>query len=129
MGIDTGQVTAWVAAYERVWRSPGTEALAEIFTPEAVYRQGPYHEPLVGLPAIARMWEETRDSADEVFTMTNEVVAVDGDTAVVRAEVWYGDPVETEYRDLWLLRFAEDGRCRHFEEWPFWPDQPIAARA
>lgn len=129
MGIDAGQVTAWVAAYERVWRSPGTEALAEIFTPDAVYRQGPYHEPLVGLPAIARMWEETRDSADEVFTMTNEVVAVDGDTAVVRAEVWYGDPVETEYRDLWLLRFAEDGRCRHFEEWPFWPDQPITARA
>jgi ketosteroid isomerase-like protein len=129
MEMDRGQVMAWVAAYERVWRSPGTERLAEIFTPDAVYQQGPYHEPVVGLPSIARMWEDHRDGPDDVFTMTSEVVAVDGDIAVVRAEVWYGDPVETEYRDLWVMRFAEDGRCRSYEEWPFWPDRPITASA
>jgi ketosteroid isomerase-like protein len=128
MEMDTGQVRAWVAAYERVWRSPGTERLAEVFTPDAVYQQGPYHQPVVGLAEIARMWDDTRDGPDEAFTMTSEVVAVDGDTAVVRAEVWYGDPVETEYRDLWVMRFAEDGRCRSYEEWPFSPDQPITAR-
>jgi hypothetical protein len=22
-----------------------------------------------------------------------------------------------------VMRFAEDGRCSHFEEWPFWPEQ------
>jgi ketosteroid isomerase-like protein len=126
--MDRQRVAAWVAAYERAWRTPGTDVLAEIFTPDAVYRQGPYHEPVVGLPAIGRMWEQERDGPDEVFQMTSEVVAVDGDTAVVRLEVYYGDPVEQEYRDLWIVRFAEDGRCRSFEEWPFWPDKRHTAR-
>jgi ketosteroid isomerase-like protein len=118
---------AWVASYERAWRSPGTGALADIFTPDATYSQGPYREPVVGLAAIGKMWDATRDGPDEVFTMNSELVAVDGDTAVVRVEVRYGDPLEQEYRDLWVMRFAEDGRCRAYEEWPFLPDQPITA--
>lgn len=51
--------------------------------------------------------------------------AVDGDTAVVRVEVTYGEPRPGEYRDLWIVRLGADGRCREFEEWPFWPGQPI----
>jgi ketosteroid isomerase-like protein len=125
--MDREQVLAWVDAYQRAWRSPGTGALADIFTPDATYRQGPYHEPVVGLPAVARMWEAERDGPDEVFAMTHEIVAVDGDTAVVRVEVSYGDPVTQEYRDLWIMRFAGDGRCRGYEEWPFWPGQPSAS--
>lgn len=120
MGRDN--VAAWVAAYERAWRSAGTEALAGIFTPEATYQQGPYDEPLSGLAAIEAMWEAERDSPAEVFSMTSSVVAVDGSTAVVRAEVIYGDPATQEFRDLWVIRFAADGRCAAFEEWPCWPD-------
>jgi ketosteroid isomerase-like protein len=127
--MDRTHVLAWIAAYERAWRSAGSEPLAAIFTPDATYQQGPYLQPRVGLPAIGRMWEENRASPDEVFRMTSEVVAVDGDTAVVRVEVWYGDPVDREYRDLWVIRFAEDGRARWFEEWPFFPGKPIAIRA
>src|SRR5688500_13303001 len=120
--MDRQQVRDWVTAYERAWRSPATDVLATIFTPGASYLQGPYREPVVGLPAIADMWEAERDGPDEVFQMTSEVVAVDGDTAVVRVEVRYGDPVDQEYRDLWIIRFAGDGRCDSFEEWPFWPE-------
>ncbi|MEK8104631.1 hypothetical protein NKG94_04515 [Micromonospora sp. M12] len=58
-----------------------------------------------------------------MFQLTTEIVAVEGDTAVSRQEVRYGDPVDQEYRDLWVMRFADDGRCRSFEEWPFWPGQ------
>jgi ketosteroid isomerase-like protein len=119
--VDRERVLAWVEAYERAWRTPGVEALDAIFTPDATYLQGPYREPVVGLPAIARMWEAERDGPDEVFQLTSEIVAVEGDTAVVRLEVRYGDPVEQEYRDLWIMRFAEDGRCRSYQEWPFWP--------
>jgi ketosteroid isomerase-like protein len=125
--MDRQQVRDWVAAYERAWRSPGTGALAGIFTPDASYQQGPYVSPVVGLPAIARMWEQTRDGPAEVFSLTSEIVAVDGDVAVVRAEVRYGDPVDQEYRDLWIMRFATDGRCQAYEEWPFWPGQPYTA--
>ncbi|TDC35603.1 nuclear transport factor 2 family protein [Micromonospora sp. KC213] len=126
--MDRKQVAGWIAAYERAWRTPGTKTLAEIFVDGVTYRQGPYRSPVVGLPSLARMWEDERNGPDEVFQMTSEIIAVEGNTAVARVEVRYADPVDQEYRDLWIIRFAEDGRCASFEEWPFWPTQPIAAR-
>ena len=54
--------------------------------------------------------------------MTWEHVAAEGDTAAVRVEVHYGDS-GNEFRDLWIIRFASDGRCASFEEWPFWPEK------
>ncbi|WP_203714932.1 nuclear transport factor 2 family protein [Asanoa siamensis] len=115
------RVADWVDAYENLWRTPGTDGLNQIFTDDARYWRGPYEEPVVGLPAIAAMWEAERDSAGEPFTMTSEIVAVDGDTAVVRLEVRYAEPEPHEYRDLWVIRFGPDGRSREFEEWPFSP--------
>jgi ketosteroid isomerase-like protein len=126
--LDHGTVRDWVAAYEAAWRTPGTAGLAAIFTPDATYLQSPYEEPITGLDRISRMWEDERHGPGEVFTMTSEVVALDGATAVVRVEVHYGDPVEQEYRDMWVIRFDRAGRCRSFEEWPFWPGRPYAAR-
>jgi ketosteroid isomerase-like protein len=119
------QVEAWIAAYERAWRAPGIDALADLFSEDAVYRMSPYAEPVRGLGEIAFLWERERRSPDESFEMRHEIVAVDGDTAIVRVEVTYGEPDPGEYRDLWIVRLAADGRCREFEEWPFWPGQPI----
>jgi mannose-6-phosphate isomerase-like protein (cupin superfamily) len=118
----------WVDGYERAWRSPGTEALAELFAADASYLQSPYAEPHVGLDAIRGMWEQQRDGPDESFTMKRDVVSVSGDVGVARVEVFYGDPVVQEYRDLWLVRFDGRGRAVHFEEWPFWPGHPWSPR-
>jgi hypothetical protein len=98
-----------------------------LFTSEAIYSQSPYQQPVTGLDAIKRMWEEERAGPDEAFTMASDIVAVDSPTAVVRVEVWYGDPADQEYRDLWVIRFADDGRCTWFEEWPYWPERPYSA--
>jgi hypothetical protein len=46
-----------------------------------------------------------------VFTLRTEMVAVDGDTAVVRAVVREGDPLRQECTDLWLVRLDDHGRC------------------
>ena len=62
------------------------------------------------------------------FPATAERVAGDGRNAVVRVEVRYGDPVRQEYRDLWVLRFAADGRVEDFEEWAYWPGKPYSIR-
>jgi ketosteroid isomerase-like protein len=113
-------VADWVAAYERAWRTPGTDALAELFAPDAVYSQAPYAELRRGLAEIADMWEGERAGPDEPFAMTHEVVAAEGGTGVVRVAVRYDDP-PAEYRDLWVVRLDGDGRCTHFEEWPFAP--------
>jgi hypothetical protein len=124
---DRVMVRQWLTAYEAAWRTPGTEGLAGIFTDDASYLQSPYDEPVADLDAIRRMWEQERAGPDEVFTIATEIVAVDGSAAVVRAEVRYGDPVHQEYRDLWIIRVGDDGRCGRFEEWPYWPGEPRTA--
>jgi len=119
--VDRTAVEHWVADYERLWRTPGTEMLPLLFAPGITYRPSPWAEPVEGLEALARFWEAERNG-DEEFTMSSEVVAVDGETAVVRVCVDYGAPRRTRWRDLWLLRFVPDGRCSAFEEWPFAAD-------
>jgi mannose-6-phosphate isomerase-like protein (cupin superfamily) len=119
--VDAETLMAWVAEYERAWRAPGTELLDGLFAQDASYLVTPYDPEVVGLPAIRAFWDEERDGPDEVFTMSAEPVACSGDTGVVRVQVRYGDPVVQEYLDLWVVRFAADGRAVRFEEWPFWP--------
>jgi hypothetical protein len=119
--VDRAQLKDWIAAYERAWRTPGTDVLGELFADDASYRTGPYEEAYRGLAAIAEMWEREREGPDEAFEMRTEIVAVEGDTGVARVEVRYGEPTVKEYRDLWVVRLDDDGRCLEFEEWPFWP--------
>src|ERR687895_592446 len=101
--MDREAVASWVADYERLWRTPGTAGLGELFTPDASYHPSPWAPPVEGIAAIAEFWQAERDSADEDFTMSSEVVAVDGRTAVVRVWVDYG-PQDRPWRDLWVLR-------------------------
>lgn len=123
---DRATVSRWVSDYEAAWRAPGTDRLAALFSGDATYLHSPYEVPIVGLDAIGRMWDDERNGYDEVFTLATDIVAVEGGTAVVRAEVRYGNPVRQEYRDLWILRLDDRGRCTWFEEWPYWPDRPYA---
>ena len=124
MGRD--EVMAWVDRYEGAWRDGDAEAVAELFTEDAEYRRSPYESPLRGHDAIRQFWSDDDDDG-EVFTMQAGPVAVDGRSAVVRVEVHYGEPERQEYRDLWVLRFADDGRVEDFEEWAYWPDKPYVA--
>ncbi len=122
--MDRAAVEGWVANYERVWRTPGTGLLAGLFTADASYLPSPWAQPIEGLDAISRFWEAERVGPDEEFTMSSEVVALEQGTAVVRVFVEYGALRTKPWRDLWVIRFAEDARCSSFEEWPFAPDQP-----
>ena len=117
-------VMRWVAGYEQAWRDGELEAVETLFTEEARYRPSPYDESDVGQDAIKAFW---LDDEAEVFTVEAEPVAVEGRDAVVRVKVVYGDPVRQEYLDLWVIRFAEDGRAEDFEEWAYWPGRSYAA--
>ncbi len=118
---DDESVRLWVDRYEEAWRSAGTDSLSELFSETVAYVPSPWSEPIRGLIALARFWERARDSASESFTMTSNIVAVDGNVAVVRVTVDYspGD----RWRDLWIMTFDPSGRCTTFEEWPFSPRQ------
>lgn len=120
--MDTTSVMAWVAEYERVWREDDVAALGGLFTQGARYLHSPYDPPIEGLDAIRERWSDPAP-----FTMTAVPVAVQGRDAVVRVEVQYGGEKPQEYRDLWVLRFADDGRAELFEEWAYWPGKPYNA--
>ena len=119
--MNRDEFSDWIAAYERAWRTAGTAMLAELFAVDSTYSNDPYGETHRGLEAIAVLWERERAGPDEAFEMGAEVLAVEGDTGVARVEVRYGDPKPAEYRDLWIVRLDDQGRCVAFEEWPFWP--------
>jgi ketosteroid isomerase-like protein len=122
--MDRDQVTSWVERYEGAWRADDAGAVPGMFTPDASYARSPYERALLGHAAIQDFW--TAD-AGATFSMTAEPLAVEGGTAVVRVGVQYTAPEAQEYKNLWVLRFADDGRVADFEEWPFWPGRPYSA--
>jgi hypothetical protein len=121
--VDRDGVLRWVAGYERAWRDGDVAAVPRLFTADVRYRRSPYEEPLVGHAELQAAW---LDDEGRTFSMTAAAVAVEGRAAVVRLEVRYAAPVAQEYRDLWVLRFAPDGRVEDFEEWAYWPGRPYS---
>ncbi len=122
--MDRDDVMEWVAGYERAWRESDRLGVEGLFSEDAAYRPSPYEPSVIGHDAIRDFWA---DDTGRTFVMNARVVAVDGDAAVVRVDVQYLTPTEQEYRDVWLLRFASDGRVADFEEWAYWPGQPYSA--
>ena len=123
--MDIEKVLEWVRGYERAWREVDLDAVETLFTEQAHYRASPYEPDIVGHDAIKRFWPEDEDGTD--FTMSAQPIAVQERSAVVRVLVNYRGAKPQEYRDLWVLRFAADGRVEDFEEWAYWPGKPYTA--
>jgi hypothetical protein len=127
IGPVSDRFVIWIEAYERAWRTAGTDGLHDLFADTATYRAGPFEDTHRGLEAIATFWEAEREGPDESFTLRFEIVVAQDDTAVARCEVRYGGPPHAHYRDLWIITLDSDGRCTAFEEWPFFPGQVLSA--
>ena len=122
--VERDDVIRWVGEYERAWREADAVAVGVALQRRCVYRGSPYDPPEIGHEAIRSFWT---DDVGRSFTMDAGLVAVDGDTAVVRVDVSYLTPRAQDYRDLWILRFGPDGRVTEFEEWAYWPGRSSSA--
>ena len=111
---DRTAAAAWVEAYRRAWESNEPEDIRAVFSDEASYFRSPDDEPWVGIDAIIGGWLANPDEAGST-SFEWEVVAVDGDVAVIRAVSTYPDTV---YDNVWIVTLAEDGRARRFTD--FW---------
>jgi hypothetical protein len=85
--VDRVAVQEWIGAYERAWRTTGTDLLRALFVDDVSYTPSPWSAAIHGLDALSRFWENEREGADEQFELSSEIVAVDSPTAVVRVEV------------------------------------------
>ena len=117
------EVARWVEGYARAWASNDPEDIRVLFTDDAVYNERPYAQPQVGLDAIVADWLDRRDEPGD-YEFSSEVLAADGDVGVVQGTTRYLTD-DSEYANLWVIRFAADGRAREFTDW--WILRPDAS--
>ena len=116
-GTDAGTVQAWMDGYRRAWETNDVDDILALFTEEAVYRGRPGMPAWRGHDQIVAGW---LDNADEPGSTTFawEVLARDGDLAVVRCVTTYPDgPKVGTYDNMWVIEFAPDGRAAEFTDW------------
>lgn len=112
-------VTVWIDDYRAAWESNEPGDIRALFTENAEYRTEPYAEPWVGHAAIVDGWLEAQDQPGETEFHWARLVTTD-DLAVISGTTTYASgPV---YSNLWVIRFAPDGRAVSFTEW--WMEQP-----
>ncbi|MGH2723928.1 MAG: nuclear transport factor 2 family protein [Actinomycetota bacterium] len=125
--MDRAAVEGWLERYGRAWETRDPGAAAELFTEDAEYREKPFDEPMTGRAAIYRYWSEIPETQRDI-AFGFETLSVDGERAIVRwwasyVKIRNGEP--TRLDGVFLLEFAEDGRCRSLREW--WHAHPSPA--
>ena len=101
--------------YVLAWSSNDPDHIRALFTEEAVYdpqtADGEWH----GVDEIVANWRDIDDSEDNWDFEWLPLVETD-ELAVVTGRTHYFAP-PASYRNLFVIRFAEDGRCYDFTEW------------
>jgi ketosteroid isomerase-like protein len=108
-------VQRWLDAYVEAWRTYDSTAIGELFTADATYAYHPHDEPLRGRDAIVSSWLGDRDEPG-TWTAHYAPLVIDGDRAIATGETHYTEAGRT-FSNLYVLRFAPDGRCAEFVEW------------
>jgi putative lipase involved disintegration of autophagic bodies len=119
-------VTRWLDAHDVAWRAADRDAIADLFSEGATYHLGPFDEswrglagPFRGRAAIAAGWL-AGGIEGEVFQIVSEILAIDGQRAVVRRRITYLEAdgsVESLWDTCWVVDFDDTGRCIEYREW------------
>jgi hypothetical protein len=115
------EVQAWLDRYVAAWRANDPQLIADLFAADAIYRWRPYgpeDRSARGRQAIVAAWLDDPDDPD-AWEAAYAPFAVDGDRAVATGvSRYFRTAVEPErtYHNVFLLHFADDGRCSEFTE-------------
>eukprot|EP00931_Biecheleriopsis_adriatica_P086443 TRINITY_DN61119_c0_g1_i1.p1 TRINITY_DN61119_c0_g1~~TRINITY_DN61119_c0_g1_i1.p1 ORF type:complete len:742 (+),score=118.25 TRINITY_DN61119_c0_g1_i1:76-2226(+) len=131
MPLSREHAVAWVNAYGEAWKAQAADKILRLYTEDAVYIERPY-DPEGGIyrghTGIREYWEThiSKREKDIDFRQIEEDLAYDPDTCTATAKWearfsvrqrssagWKG----VQFLQVAMLRFAPDGRVRHFEEW------------
>jgi uncharacterized protein (TIGR02246 family) len=118
---DRESVQRWLDAYVRAWQSYDPDAIANLWTEDALWVY-PFGLRAQGRNAIVAEWlTEQHLDADSDYAGHYEPIAVDGDIVVTHGRTRFWDPAsgetQAEFDNVWVLRFGPDGRCAEFHEW------------
>jgi len=122
--IDTYAVRRWLVAYEHAWQAYDPAEIGALFADDAEYRWHPWDEGDAvarGRDAILEAWLDTRDTPVTYRGEYRPLLVQDDMAIAVGTSRYYTDgtrsALDREYHNLFVLRFAGDGRCRSFTEW------------
>jgi ketosteroid isomerase-like protein len=127
--MNPDDVQAWLDRYVAAWRANERPLIEGLFTEDAIYRWRPYgpdERQARGREAIVTAWLEEGDDPTS-WEASYQPYAVDGHRAVATGTSRYhatdSEPERT-YHNVFLLTFADDGRCSEFTEyWMLEPDR------
>jgi ketosteroid isomerase-like protein len=117
--LTSAALERWLAGYEQAWESRDAARAAELFTPDALYRETPFDEPKKGQTGVHQYWSSvTADQRNIDFKA--EILGIDGQTGIAHWSATFtsastGAPFELD--GIFVLTFAEDGRCSELREW------------
>jgi len=113
-------VAKWLERYVEAWKSYDSQAIGDLFSENAEYYYGPYHQPVRGREAIVANWLENRDQQG-TYKAHYECLAINGDLAITNGRSTYyeadGVTLKTEYDNIFVINFDDQGRCARFCEW------------
>jgi hypothetical protein len=109
------RLDAWMDGYVLAWSTNETDHIEALFTPDAVYDPQTADGEWEGLEEIVSRWQAIDDDEENWDFEWRPVVESD-DIAVVTARTRYFDP-PMSFRNLFVIHFDADGRCRDFTEW------------
>jgi len=126
--LDRTTVTAWLDAYVQAWKTYDPRAIGDLFAEEAVYSYTPYSEPIHGQEAIVAAWLRDQDTPG-AYDAHYEPISIEGNLAVANGRSRYteedGATPRTEFDNIFVLRFDDDGRCIDYREWYVTTPMPI----
>jgi len=109
----------WLSDYKTAWETRDADLAARLFTSDASYREQPFEAPQLGEDGVRNYWSQaTADQRDVRFS--SSVLAEDGRMGIAhwRAEITRASSgALVELDGVFLLEFADDGRCRDLKEW------------
>lgn len=120
--LNRAKVTAWLDAYVHAWKTYDQKAIGALFDEDATYFYTPYSEPTRGRAAIVASWIEDRDIPGS-YDGHYEPIVIEGNRAVANGKSRYfeqdGSTLKTEWDNIFVLSFDDEGRCTEFREWYF----------
>ena len=110
----TEKLTNWMNGYLRAWESNDPDDVRALFAPHAKYLYEPFGTPFEGQETIVTEWLKRADEPGDASFTWAPLVETD-DVSIIQGEARYkGD---RNYSNLWVIRFADDGRATEFTEW------------
>ena len=117
----TDRLDDWMDGYVLAWSSNDPEHIRQLFTDDAVYDPQVEGGEWDGIEEIVSHWQEKDDQEDN-WDFEWQPVVEDDELAVITGRTTYFDP-PAAFRNLFIIRFAPDGRCYDFTEW--WIEEDI----